>query len=120
MLTLGPGVPIYLCPEPVDCRRSFDGLLAAARERLARDVREGGLFLFGNRRGDQLRALCFDRNGLVVLAKRLDRGRFCWPTVAPGVRELRLEVRELALLLAGLPLAAQVPPSAGVPSVHDG
>ncbi len=102
MLTLSPSVPIYLCAEPVDCRRGFDGLAAAAHQHLGRDAQQGGLFLFTNRRGDQLRALCWDRNGWAVLAKRLTRGRFRWPRVAPGLREVRLELRELALLIAGL------------------
>jgi transposase len=104
VLTLPPTIPIYLCAEPVDLRRGFDGLVAAARERVARDPRQGGLFLFCNRRRSQLRALCFDRNGLVLLGKRLDRGTFAWPRPAPDAAVVHLDVRELALLLAGLPL----------------
>lgn len=102
MLTLSPSVPIYLCTEPVDCRRGFDGLAAAVQQHLGRDARQGGLFLFTNRRGDQFRALCWDRNGWAVLAKRLSQGRFRWPRVAPEVREVRLELRDLAFLIAGL------------------
>jgi transposase len=104
MLTLPSTIQIFLCPEPVDLRRGLDGLRAVAIDRVARDPRNGGLFLFTNRRRDSLRALCFDRNGMVLLAKRLDRGTFCWPRAPEGASVLILEVSQLALLLAGLPL----------------
>jgi transposase len=104
MLTLPSTVQIFLCPEPVDLRRGLDGLRAVAIDRVARDPRSGGLFLFTNRRRDSLRALCFDRNGMVLLAKRLDRGTFFWPRALEGTRVLTLDVSQLALLLAGLPM----------------
>jgi transposase len=56
-------VRIFLCTEPVDMRRSFDGLALAARERLGQDPWQGGLFAFVNRRANRLNLLWFDRNG---------------------------------------------------------
>lgn len=56
-------VRIFLCTEPVDMRRSFDGLALAARERLGQEPRQGGLFAFVNRRANRLKLLWFDRNG---------------------------------------------------------
>ena len=60
-------VRIFLCTEPVDMRRSFDGLALAARERLGQDPRQGGLFAFVNRRANRLKLLWFDRNGYCLL-----------------------------------------------------
>ncbi len=69
---------------PTDLRKSFDGLSALAAGQLQQDPREGGLFVFLNKRGDQVRVLFRDRHGCCVLAKRLDRGRFRRPRVKDG------------------------------------
>jgi transposase len=58
-----------------DLRRSIDGLMALARERLGLDPLSGHLFLFRNRRGDRLKILVWDRSGFWVLYKRLERER---------------------------------------------
>ena len=50
MLTLSPSVPIYLHSEPIDMRKSFDGLFGIIKSDLSRDVRDGGLFMFLNQR----------------------------------------------------------------------
>lgn len=78
------GTRVYIATAPADLRRSFDGLAATALERLGRDPREGGLFVFTNRRGNQVRVLFRDPHGWCILAKRLDRGRFRTPRVEAG------------------------------------
>lgn len=89
------GTRVYIATEPADLRRSFDGLAATTLERLGRDPGEGGLFVFMNRRGNQVRVLFRDPHGWCILAKRLDRGRFrarafeegcpCWETNAQAL-----------------------------------
>lgn len=78
------GTKVYFAVTPTDLRKSFDGLSALAASELQKDPREGGLFVFLNKRGDQVRVLFRDRHGCCVLAKRLDRGRFRRPRVKDG------------------------------------
>lgn len=78
------GTKVYFAVAPTDLRKSFDGLSALAASELQKDPREGGLFVFLNKRGDQLRVLFRDRHGCCVLAKRLDHGRFRRPRVKDG------------------------------------
>lgn len=61
------GVRIFVCTEPVDMRRSFDGLALAAREKLGCDPQQGGIFVFANKRSNRLKLLWFDRNGYCIL-----------------------------------------------------
>ena len=84
------GTKVYFAKAPADFRRSFDGLAATAMSALSKDPREGGLFVFLNRRGNQARILFKDDHGWCLLAKRLDKGQFrrvqveegsvCWET----------------------------------------
>ena len=67
---------IYAATAPIDLRRAFDGLAAAAREQLGHDPKSGALFLFVNKAGDRLKALWWDKNGYSILYKRLARGTF--------------------------------------------
>jgi len=99
-----PEVPIFLCTEPVDMRKSFDGLAGAARDLLGRDPEGGGLFVFVNRRSNRLKILWLDGRGYCLLYKRLDRALFRLPEL--GGRE-RIGARELATLLAGVPVPAR-------------
>ncbi len=98
--------------EPCDMRKSFNGLLALASERLEEDVRSGTLFVFANRRRTRLKILYFDGTGLWVLAKRLEAGTFAWPKDAgDGTRKLSLRPEALAMLTDGIDLrGAQMRP----------
>lgn len=101
-------VRIFVCTEPVDLRRAFDGLALAARERLGEDPRAGGLFVFANRRANRCKVVWFDRTGACLLYKRLHQARFCLPQSedAPGVR---IDGAALARLLDGVPTPARGP-----------
>ena len=89
------GTKVYFAVAPTDLRRSFDGLAATAASVLQREPAHGGLFVFLNKRGNQIRVLFRDAHGVCILAKRLDRGRFrrppvkdgsfCWETEAPAL-----------------------------------
>ena len=94
-------VRIFVCTEPVDMRRSFDGLALAARERLGQDPRQGGLFAFVNRRANRCKILWFDRNGYCLLYKRLHQALFVVPH-APDEVAVRLDGAALVQLLNGV------------------
>ena len=103
MLTMK--MSIFASTAPVDLRRSFDGLAAAAREHVGRDPKSGALFLFVNKAGDRLKALWWDRTGYCLLYKRLERGTFRIPTVLrPGETSIQLDADEFAKILEGLDL----------------
>ncbi len=100
MLKLAPGTRIFMAVAPVDMRRSFDGLAAAVMEVLRANPLEGHLFVFRGRRADRIKALVWDRNGFVVWYKRLERGKYRWPT--RDAASIELSEAELALLLDGV------------------
>lgn len=90
-------VRIFVCMEPQDMRKSFDGLACAARGHLSEDPANGALFVFSNRNRSRLKVLWFDENGYCILYKRLHRARFELP-------ETRIiDARMLALILRGVP-----------------
>ena len=69
-------------------RRGFDGLAAQVQTILQLDPYGGALFLFRGKRGDLIKGLMWDGQGLVLYAKRLERGRFVWPQAREGVLTL--------------------------------
>jgi len=98
-------VRVYLYGQPADLRRSFDGLQALVRQGLARDPLDGGLYVFINRRGTQIRVLYFDRSGFCLWSKRLEAGRFISNWRAVQTRQM--DWRGLKLLLEGIEPAHQ-------------
>jgi transposase len=106
MLSLPPGIQVFMAIEPVDCRKSFDGLSAAVETVFQRNVLEGHLFPFLNRKRDRLKILWWDRDGKAIFAKRLERGSYELPRHELGAKQLQLDARQLAMLLEGVPLDA--------------
>ena len=104
MLSLPPGIKVFMAVAPVDMRKSFDGLSAAVQTVFDRDVLDGHLFLFLNRRRDRIKLLWWDRDGLAIWAKRLERGSYEIPRHDPETKQLRLDAMQLALLLTGVQL----------------
>lgn len=98
-------IRVWLYGEPVDMRKSFDGLYALARNGLRQDPLNGQLFAFVNRRATQIKVLYFDRSGWCVWAKRLEAGRFIsdWRTV----RTREMDWTGLKLLLEGIETVRQ-------------
>lgn len=91
---------IYLVCGYTDMRKSIDGLMAVVRDTYSLDPYENILFLFCGRRCDRIKALHFEKDGFVLLYKRLDNGRFQWPRNADEVR--RLTRQEFRWLCEGL------------------
>jgi transposase len=100
LIALTPATRIFVAVEPVDLRRSFDGLAAHVQEVLQQQVIEGGLFAFTNRRRNRLRLLWWDGSGLWIATKRLEGGTLSWPSSQGASVGLRPE--ELSALIAGL------------------
>ena len=94
-------VRIFICTEPQDMRRSFDGLARAAREVLDQDPQGGALYCFVNKRANRLKILWWDRNGYCLLYKRLHRANFVMPRVDDGGLPV-IDSKQLARLLAGV------------------
>jgi transposase len=107
MLQLGSATKIYLATGATDMRKSFDTLCGVVRSRLREaDPLSGHLFVFCNRRRDRIKVLYFDGSGLVILAKRLERGTFSWPEACDdSTSRCVLNQQELALLLGGVDLS---------------
>lgn len=102
MLMLPSGVKVWVAVEPVNMKKSFDGLAVLAQEALSQDVMSGHLFVFRNKQGDKLKVLYWDRNGFVQWYKRLEQGVFGFPRVQD--KRFTLTVSELGLLLEGIDL----------------
>lgn len=102
MLSLSLPVDIFLYAEPADLRKSYDSLTALVRAHLKRNVLDGGLFVFLNRRRNRIKLLYWDRDGLAIWQKRLERGTFIAPQRAADQVSVTLSPAELALLLDGL------------------
>ena len=106
MLTLPPSVRIFVCLSPADMRRSLDGLAAMTREVIREDPLSGHLFVFFNRRRDRTKILFWDRAGLCLYYKRLEKGVFRLSVLEQAKRiRTEIEAAELALILEGIDLA---------------
>jgi transposase len=100
MITPPSGVRVWLAAGVTDMRKGFDGLAMLVQERLRRDPFGGQVFVFRGRRGDRLKVLWWDGQGLCLFAKRLEKGRFVWPSGADGV--VALSPAQLGMLLEGI------------------
>lgn len=84
MINFPAGSRIWLVAGVTDMRCSFNGLAAKVQNKLRTDLFSGHLFIFRGRRGDMIKVLWADRDGLCLFTKRLERGRFVWPVTRDG------------------------------------
>lgn len=96
------GPRIWLAAEPADMRCGFDRLAELVRSVIGADPLSGHLFLFRSRGGSRLKILAWDRDGYVLWYKRLEKGTFRMPRIAPGSSSVELRPSELAMLLDGI------------------
>jgi transposase len=80
--------------------RGFDGLSLQVQQQLSHDPFSGELFVFRGRRGDLIKILGWDGQGLCLFSKRLERGRFIWPQAKDGA--VSLTAAQLSMLLEGI------------------
>jgi transposase len=100
---------VFVCVQPTDMRRSFDGLSGMVRQVLSQDPLSGALFLFRNRSRDRLKILYWDRDGLAIWYKRLEKGSFQFPTdlkSSSDIGSCQITSEELSLLLDGIDLSS--------------
>ncbi len=105
MLSLSAATRVFVAVTPVDLRGSFNALSGLVQKVLQQDPLTGQLFVFTNRRRNRLKVLFWDGSGLWVCAKRLEKGRFSWPTSEQPSALLRPE--ELTALVCGLEVRAK-------------
>ena len=103
MLTLPPGVRVFVATARVDGRKGIDGLSALVRSQFAEDPLSGSMYVFFSRRADRVRVLYFDRDGYVLITKRLEKGAYRVPWPAEQGRVI-IEAAELLLVLEGIDL----------------
>ncbi len=94
------GTRIWIVAGITDLRRGFIGLSAMVQTALKENPFSGQMFVFRGRRGDLIKLLWFDGDGLCLFAKRLERGRFIWPKAETGT--VSLTRAQLSMLLEGI------------------
>ena len=105
MLLLPRAVRVYVATEPVNLRKSFDGLVHEVRSVLRRDALSGHVFVFLNRRRTMVKLLVWTRGGFTIVQKRLERGTFAFAKrVTSDAKSVEIDVHELGMLLEGIEL----------------
>jgi len=100
MISLPAGTMIWIAAGVTDLRRGFTGLSAIAQTTLEQNPYSGHVFVFRGKRGDLIKLLWWDGDGLCLFAKRLERGRFVWPRAEQGA--VSLSRAQLSMLLEGI------------------
>jgi transposase len=103
VLTLPPGARVFVATARVDGRKGIDGLSALVRSQFSEDPLSGTMFVFFSRRADRVRVLYWDRDGYVLVTKRLEKGVYRLPWSAEQGRAV-IEAAELLLVLEGIEL----------------
>lgn len=106
MLSLPPSVRLFVATQPIDGRKGSDSLMVLVRDVLLHDPLSGHLFVFFSKRLDRVRIVYWDRNGIAMWTKRLEKGRFRPAFSKDGKLVVTsMEAAELALILEGIDLA---------------
>ena len=100
MMALPSHTKIWIAAGVTDLRRGFTGLSALVQTKLEQNPLSGQVFIFRGRRGDLIKLIWFDGDGLCLFAKRLERGRFIWPQATEGT--VSLTRAQLSMLLEGI------------------
>jgi transposase len=100
MIPIPSGVRVWIATGHTDMRRGMQGLALQVQESLKRAPYVGDLYIFRGRRGDLVKILWHDGVGLSLYAKRLDRGRFIWPSASDGA--VSISAAQMAYMLEGI------------------
>ena len=100
MIQFSASIRVYVNFEPVDFRRGLDGLLSLIQSTFDRQPQEDYLFLFSDGTRKKIKAVFWDKNGFVLLYKRLEAGRFQFPKNGEG--KIELNRLQLECLLSGM------------------
>lgn len=104
MLNLPPSVRVFVATEPVDGRKGPDSLMVMVRDAFELDVFSGHLFVFFSKRRDRVRAVYWDRDGIAMWTKRLERGRYRRQRSDSSIQ--CIDASELSLILEGIDVAS--------------
>jgi transposase len=100
MIAFPSDVRVWLATGHTDMRKGFNGLALLVQETLNRDPHDGNLFVFRGRRAHLIKVIWHDGQGACLFTKRLERGRFLWPSMADGV--VTISAAQLSYLLDGI------------------
>lgn len=120
MFVLPPSTRVFLCTQPADMRRGFDGLAAMTRDVVVQNPLSGHLFVFRNRTGNRLKILYWEGAGFCLVYRRLEKGTYRFPpaptplpagqpqgaAAAPQPASLEIDGGDLAMILEGIELAS--------------
>ena len=115
MIPVPAGTRVWLAAGVTDMRKGYDGLSFLTQSMLEEDPFSGHLFVFRGRRGDLIKVIWWDGQGACLFCKRLEKGRFVWPSPAEG--KVLISQAQLAMLLEAIdwraPLRTWRPLTAG-------
>lgn len=97
---LNGAVRVWLATGHTDMRRGFPGLALKVQETLKTDPHSGHVFVFRGKRGDLIKVIWHDGQGACLFSKRLEKGRFIWPTPADGA--VSISPAQLGYMLEGI------------------
>jgi len=103
VLSFPSTIKVFACREPIDMRKSFDGLCGSVQQLLGADPLSGHLFAFFNKRATMVKILLWDRTGFCIWFKRLEKGRFNISSLSDNGSAM--ELPHLMLILEGIDLA---------------
>ena len=102
MIPVPTGVRVWLAAGHTDMRRGFPGLALLVQETLKADPHGGHLFVFRGKRGDLIKVIWHDGQGQCLFSKRLERGRFIWPTRCADAGGVTISAAQLGYMLEGI------------------
>ncbi len=103
MILVPRSVRVYFATQPMNLRKSFEGLGNEIRHALGYDPLSGHVFVFLNRRRNQVKLIVWTRGGFTIVHKRLERGTFTFPArMTESAKSIAIDVHELAMLLEGI------------------
>lgn len=103
MILVPRSVRVYFATQPMNLHKSFDGLTNEIRHTLGHEPLGGHVFVFLNRRKNQVKLIVWTRGGFTIVHKRLERGTFTFPARVTGdAKSIEIDVHELAMLLEGI------------------
>ncbi len=100
MIPVPANVRVWIATGHTDMRRGMTGLARQVQEILKRDPHAGDVYLFRGKRGDLIKCLWHDGLGLSLYAKRLERGKYVWPSAVDGV--IAISASQMACMLEAI------------------
>jgi len=105
MFSFSASLRIFAGIEPVDMRKSFNGLFAIVKNHLRRNPLDGAVYLFANKRRTLVKMIYWDGTGIWILSKRLEKGTFWWPAAgSEDSSDLAIAPESLSMILSGIDL----------------